>query len=579
MIALRNAALLGLFLASAPAARADLSSITQDFEGLNQADPGALAAAGFLVYANVFTPGGGYLYGYGAPAPNGGPGFSAIASGLGGAQQGTQYLSVYSDYNNGDHGSGNFIDALVYREQPVGAANVGQTWSFSFDHLRSPIVTNGQGSATMFAFVKVLQSSTGSFATLAELSFDASAISTATWGRSTIDFLVDATHAGETLQFGFRSYATDYDDTSVFYDNLDFVQTGGPVAGLQSYFQDFEGLASADPLALQNDGYKIFANVRDPLGNPLYSYGVFGAPNGGAGFSSLATGNGGPYQGAQYLNVYSDYGNGDHGNGNYIEALVFREQPIGLANVGQTWRLAFDVLRNPTVTNGQGDSTMFAFIKVLQSSTGSFATLAELEVESTDASDTHWASFAVDLPVDPAFAGELLQFGFRSIATSYNDTGRFYDNVSFAQLANPGLGTTLCLGNPQSTGSPSVLTVTGSAMVVDNNLTLAVSGLAPSTLGYFVHSIGTPSIAYFAGGSQGHLCIETASIGRFAANVLNSGPGGAVSLMPNLTSFPTATGPRPVLAGETRHFQYWTRDSIGGLAVSNFSSAQSVLFL
>jgi hypothetical protein len=507
MSSLRTTTFTALLLALASTSRADLSSYTQDFEALNAADPGALSAAGYLVFANVFTPGGGYLYGYGAPAPNGTPGFCSIGTGLGGVPQGAQYIDVYSDYNNGDHGNGNFIDALVYRQQAVGAANVGQTWSFSFDHLRNPAVTNGQGSATMFAFVKVLMSSNGSYATLAEQSFDATAISTSTWGRTTIDFVIDPAHAGETLQFGFRSYATSYNDTSVLYDNLDFQQTSGPSPALQTYFEDFEALNMADPLALQTAGYKVFASVTDPMGNPLYGYGVFGAPNGGAGFSSIGTGSGGAAQGLQYVNIYSDYNNGDHGNGNYIEALVFQEQPVGASNVGETWRLSFDVLRNPAVINGQGDSTMYAFIKVLQSSTGSYATLAQVEQETTGASTMDWASFAVDLLIEPAFAGELLQFGFRSVATNYNDTGRFYDNVSFDTLANAGLGTTLCLGNPQSTGTPSLLTVTGSKVVADNNLTLTVTGLPTNSLGYFLHSIGSPQITYLAGNSGGHLCI------------------------------------------------------------------------
>ncbi|MEZ6015781.1 MAG: hypothetical protein R3F49_11745 [Planctomycetota bacterium] len=567
----------GLLLALAPAALADLTAYSQDFEALNAADAGALTAAGFTVFANVFTPGGGYLYGYGAPAPNGGPGFSQIVTGAGGAAQGAQQLNVYNDYNNGDHVNGNFIDALVYREQPVGAANVGQTWTMSFDYLRNPVVTNGQGSATMFAFVKVLQSSNGSYATLAEQLFETTAVSTSTWGSTTIDFVIAPNFAGELLQFGFRSYATNYDDTSVLYDNLSFSQTSGPIPSLTPYSQDFEALNLASPDALWQDGYRIFANVRDPLGNLLYNYGVFNAPNGGAGFSAIGTGDGGPFQGAQYLNVYSDYNNGDHGNGNYIEALVFREQPVGVGAVGQTWRLSFDVRRNPLVTNGQGDSTMFAFIKVLQSSNGTYADLAVVEREVTGATEAEWASFALDLLVDPTYAGELLQFGFRSVATNYFDTGRYYDNISFAEVTSPGLGQVICLGNPMSTGSGALLTLTGSDVAADNNLTLSVSGLPTNSLGYFLTSDAS-SIIYLAGGSQGHLCIASPAIGRYAGNILNSGGAGQVSLPINLTSIPTPTGNVAALAGQTRNFQYWSRDMVGGAATSNFSSAASITF-
>ena len=106
---------------------ADLAPYSQDFEGLDQADPAALADDGWLVFGNVFDPDGSYLYGYGPfPAPNGGPGFSGIDVGQGGPAQGDQQLVVYSDYNNGDHGNGNFIEANVFQEQMVGAADVGK---------------------------------------------------------------------------------------------------------------------------------------------------------------------------------------------------------------------------------------------------------------------------------------------------------------------------------------------------------------------------------------------------------------------------------------------------------------------
>ena len=83
------------------ASLADLATYNQDFEALVQADPDALANDGWLVFGNVFTPGGGFIFGYGPfPAPNGGAGFSAIDAGQGGPAQGLQQLSIYNDYNN-----------------------------------------------------------------------------------------------------------------------------------------------------------------------------------------------------------------------------------------------------------------------------------------------------------------------------------------------------------------------------------------------------------------------------------------------------------------------------------------------
>jgi hypothetical protein len=36
-----------------------------------------------------------------------------------------------------------------------------------------------------------------------------------------------------------------------------------------------------------------------------------------------------------------------------------------------------------------------------------------------------------------SWAGELVQFGFRSYATNYNGTGRFYDNLNFSAVPEP----------------------------------------------------------------------------------------------------------------------------------------------
>ncbi len=223
-----------------------------------------------------------------------------------------------------------------------------------------------------------------------------------------------------------------------------------PVCGdISSYSQDFEGLVKADPAALANDGWLVGANVFDPGGGFLYNYFSFPAPNGGAGFSAIADGAAGASQGTQYLNVYSDYNNGDHGNGNYIDALVFKEQTIGAADVGagKSFGFGFDYLKNGSVVNGDGDTTTFAFIKVLKQSDLSYAQLGLIEFETTAASTADWASTVLLLTAtDSAWAGELVQFGFRSYATNFNDSGRFYDNLTFAVVPEPTTGSLLALG-------------------------------------------------------------------------------------------------------------------------------------
>ena len=66
-----------------------------------------------------------------------------------------------------------------------------------------------------------------------------------------------------------------------------------------------------------------------------------------------------------------------------------------------------------------------------------------------------------------------------------------------------------------------------------------------------------------------------APVGRFLANVVNTGSGTSVSVLTDLTSFPQPTGNVAVLPGDTYNFQYWFRD-VG--STSNFSDALSVTF-
>lgn len=211
------------------------------------------------------------------------------------------------------------------------------------------------------------------------------------------------------------------------------------------YTQNFEGLVKTQGNALSSDGWLVGANVFDSNGNFVYNYFSFPAPNGGAAFSAIADGNAGLPQGVQYLNVYSDYNNGDHGYNvagvrRYIDALVFQERTIsaGYVGAGKSFSFSFDYLKNPTVGNGDGDTKTYAFMKVLKQSDSSYSLLGSVEFETTNASTSTWARTALSLAAtNTAWSGELLQFGFRSYATNYNDTGRFYDNLKVSAVPEP----------------------------------------------------------------------------------------------------------------------------------------------
>jgi hypothetical protein len=201
------------------ASLADLGSYNQNFEGLVQTDPAALTNDGWLVFANVFGLDWNYWYGYGPfPAPNGGPGFSGIDLGQGGLAQGAQQLVVYSDYNNGQHPIA-MIEANVFQEQVIGAADVGSVWYFKFDAKSGNI----GGNTTAQAFIKTLDPNNG-WATTNFITVNTTNVGT-TWNDYSLSIVIDASLEGQILQIGFSNIATNYEDSGVFYDNIHFSDT------------------------------------------------------------------------------------------------------------------------------------------------------------------------------------------------------------------------------------------------------------------------------------------------------------------------------------------------------------------
>ena len=122
---------------------------SQDFESLDPMSSTALSDDGWIVFGNAFQADGETLvYGYGPnPAPNPGEGFCAIATGQGGASQGANQLSIYSDYANQDQGNGLRIEANTFQERTITAADVGNTIVFSFDAKRGNINSVDEGCA------------------------------------------------------------------------------------------------------------------------------------------------------------------------------------------------------------------------------------------------------------------------------------------------------------------------------------------------------------------------------------------------------------------------------------------------
>ena len=123
-------------------------------------------------------------------------------------------MSIYSDYNNADHGNGRIIEAIVFRERTIVAGDVGTTVSFTFDAKAGNIVP----PSTALAFIKTLDGNGGESAIATQ---DTTNLPD-TWGTFTVSIVIpDNTFIGHTLQYGALSRATNFDSSGIFYDNMD----------------------------------------------------------------------------------------------------------------------------------------------------------------------------------------------------------------------------------------------------------------------------------------------------------------------------------------------------------------------
>lgn len=214
-------------LVSPLSSHAALSTYSQDFEGLAPAAPfpgsnSALSDDGWLVFGSVFNAGGGSpLYVYGPfPAPNSLAGWSGV--GTGASQSGNQNMGVYSDYtNNSAHGSGQLVQASVFQQRTVAAVDVGTSWVFQFDAKLLDLAA----PSTALAFIQTLDPNNG-FVVTGQNLVDMTAVPAA-WGTYPLPLTITA-GAGQILQFGFASTATNYNLSAIVYDNISFAPVPEP---------------------------------------------------------------------------------------------------------------------------------------------------------------------------------------------------------------------------------------------------------------------------------------------------------------------------------------------------------------
>ena len=217
----------------------EVCEYTQDFEGLTLPPPGqtdfppnSLSLDGWLVGGNEFESDGTFFNSYFAfPAPNGGPAFSAVVADEGDpVVQGSQQMSIYNDYNNANHGDGppdldRIIEAVVFRERTIVAADVGTTICFTFDAKAGNI----GGASTAEAFIQVLEQVNSTFGVLAFDTLETTNFSTETWANNnTICVLIDGSLNGQLLQYGGRSRASNFEGSGIFYDNMNVCSAPTP---------------------------------------------------------------------------------------------------------------------------------------------------------------------------------------------------------------------------------------------------------------------------------------------------------------------------------------------------------------
>ena len=191
---------------------------------MSQDDPNALGNAGWMVggIVNNSSVNGDYDY-FSFPAPNHDLAFSGIATGQGGPSQGENVLTVYGDYNNGDHADSTAqLTALVFNN--VGMlelSDVGETYTFSFDVKQGNIADPSFADAYML----VQKTSDGSFDTLAYTSVEVEYVGIE-WVRLALSITIDETFVGESLLIGFQNTTlgvgpkNPFNPTGMFYDNI-----------------------------------------------------------------------------------------------------------------------------------------------------------------------------------------------------------------------------------------------------------------------------------------------------------------------------------------------------------------------
>jgi hypothetical protein len=126
-----------------------------------------------------------------------------------------------------------------------------------------------------------------------------------------------------------------------------------------------------------------------------------------------------------------------------------------------------------------------------------------------------------------------------------------------------------CSTSPNSSGSGSIMSSSGTKSIAANDLTLVATGATPTNFGIFFY--GSSSIQAPLG--NGFLCVGSP---QYRLPVISADASGTASYLLDNTAPPSSGG--LVTAFSTWYFQYWYRDPTGGGAAYNFSDSLKAAF-
>jgi len=181
------------------------------------------------------------------------------------------------------------------------------------------------------------------------------------------------------------------------------------------------------------------------------------------------------------------------------------------------------------------------------------------------------ATHVVALP-----SGGVLGDRVRVQFNGFNNENNGYLHLREVEVLADAVGQPFCSpANPTSLGLPAEIHAYGSDVAGGNALALVATNLPSSSVGYFLCSRTTGSA--MPPSSQGVLCLG-GNIGRISVPVLSvASQGRRFGRFVDTLALP-GNPPTAVLAGQTWYFQAWFRDSVAGVATSNFTDAVSIQF-